>query len=318
MRIATDIHGMERVAPPDVSVVAYPASLAPNRWKRNFALLFSALRSDHLVIHFLLPEVIFFTCLLFVIPFHRCRLTTLDFFIGQPKPWLLPIARWSLRRVARFLVYFRDSSIFERQLGIPRSKFHYVPFKINALELILAAPTRDEGYIFSGGRSRRDFATFFAAVGELGYPVKVVTSEEAELSPHGSSLQGLSIPDNVQILRRDASMAFFVDCMAGARLVVIPIVKDSTTQAGIGVYLQAMALRKCVIVSSGLGVRDVLTDGQAIIVPPGDSAALRQAIQQVWQDAAVRERYAETGYRYAAPLGGEDELRRSVLNALPR
>lgn len=304
--------------PPDVSVVSYPASLAPNRWKRNFALLFSALRSDHLVIHFRLPEVIFFTVFLFIIPFHHCRLTTLDFFIGQPKPWLLPILRWSLRRVARFLVYFQDSSIFEQHLGLPRSKFHYVPFKINALELILATPTRDEGYIFCGGRSRRDFATFFAAVRELGYPVKLVTSDEADLNPEGSSLRGLSIPNNVKIFRQDASTEFFVNCMAGARLVVIPIVKDSTTQAGIGVYLQAMALGKCLIISSGLGIRDVLTDGQAIIVPPGDTAALREAIQQVWQDAALRERYAEAGYRYAIQLGGEDELRRSVWNALPR
>jgi glycosyltransferase involved in cell wall biosynthesis len=98
--------------------------------------------------------------------------------------------------------------------------------------------------------------------------------------------------------------------------VVIPIVPDSTTQAGIGVYLQAMALGKCVIASTSLGVSDVLTD-QAIIVPAGDADALRRAIERAWNDDQYRARFAETGRRYALPLGGEDELRRSVLASLP-
>lgn len=318
MRLVTDIQGMERVVPPEVAVAAYSADLIPSRAKRNFLLLLAALRSDHLAIHFRLPEVIFFTLFLFIIPFHRCRLTTLDFFIGQPRGWMLPLIRWSLGRVSRFLVYFRDSSIFEQMLDLPRSKFYYVPFKVNAFELIQATPARDEGYIFSGGRSRRDFATFFAAVQPLGYPVKLVTSGEEDLTPHGSSMRGLSVPDNVEILRKDSSAEFFVNCMAGARLVVIPIVRDSTTQAGIGVYLQALALHKCLVISSGLGVSDVLTEGQAMIVPPGDVQALRDAIEKAWRGDALRERYAEAGYRYATPLGAEDELRRSVWKALPR
>jgi len=98
---------------------------------------------------------------------------------------------------------------------------------------------------------------------------------------------------------------------------VIPIVRDSTTQAGIGVYLQAMALGKCVIVSTSLGVSDVLTASQAIIVPAGDVEALRAAIERAWTDAPWREGIALAGQRYALPLGGEDELRRSVLAALP-
>src|ERR1019366_6362124 len=102
-RITTDIHGLERVAPAGVVVSAFPAQSNPDRWRRNFALLRSALGSDHLVIHFLLPEVMFFALFLFVTPFHRCRLTTLDFFIGEPGQWIKPVVRWSLSRVSRFL-----------------------------------------------------------------------------------------------------------------------------------------------------------------------------------------------------------------------
>lgn len=276
------------------------------------------MRSDHLVIHFDLPEVMFFSIFLFLIPFHKCRLTTLDFFVGEPVSWKKPLVCWCLGQVARFLVYFRDSSSFERLFGLSGDRFHYVPFKINAYELIRAAETCDGGYIFTGGRSRRDFTTFFSAVGSLGYPVRAITGRRADLNPNGSSLQGVAVPPNVEILSEDGSARFFVENMAHARLVVIPILKDTAIQAGIGVYLQAMALRKCVVISSGLGVADVLRDGQAIIVPAGDVDALRIAIKQAWEDDSLRERYARKAVEYALPLGGEDELRRSIFNALPQ
>jgi len=319
MKITSDIQGLERaVESPDTVVRVHSAATVPSRWKRNMALLLSALRSNHLVIHFSLPEVVFFDVLLFFLPFHRCRVTTLDFFAGDIRPrYLRPLARWALNRVSRFLVYFKDASATARQHGIPASRFHYIPFKINGYELIRAATSHDEGYVFSGGRSRRDFATLFAAVEGLEYPVKLLTGQESELTPHGSSMAGLRVPTNVEILRNDSSMEYFVKTLMGSRLVVVPLLRGSGTQAGIGVYLQAMAAGKCLIISSGLGVSDVLTDSQAIIVPAGDPAALREAITTAWEDPALRERHATAAADYAIPLGGEDELRRSILRSLP-
>jgi glycosyltransferase involved in cell wall biosynthesis len=75
--------------------------------------------------------------------------------------------------------------------------------------------------------------------------------------------------------------------MASARLVVLPITPQ-IRGAGISVYVQAMALRKCVIISAGPAAEDVLTSGQAIIVPPSDPAALRQAIERAFTDPAYR------------------------------
>jgi glycosyltransferase involved in cell wall biosynthesis len=317
LRIATDIAGLERVAEPGILIREYPAERYPSPWGRRWRLLLAAVRSDHLVLHFSLPDIIFFAVAFTVFPFQRCRITTLDFFAGPLYGARLHLIRWSLRRVNRFLVYFKDTSIFESIFALPASKFAYIPFKINSIDLIRKARTVSGGYVFCGGRSRRDFATLFAAVEPLGIPVKIVTSTEQEMNPHGSSLAGLRVPANVEIFTNDASPDFFVNTMAASRLVVIPIVKDSTTQAGIGVYLQAMALGKCVIVSTSLGVSDVLTDGQAIIVPAGDVDALRAALDRAWNYPEYREQFAQAGHRYALPLGGEDELRRSILAALP-
>jgi len=323
LRIVTDIQGLERVAPPGTEVQCFSASDYPGTWSRRWFLLRAALGAQHLVVHFSLPDILFFTILFAIIPFHGCRLTTLDLFLGNlQRGRLQPLIRWSLSRVDRFLVYFKDSSIYEQNLSIPRAKFHYIPFKINAIEIIRKTPVTDGGYIFCGGRSRRDFATLFAAVEPLGYPVKVVTSVHSEMTPHGSSLEGLRVPPNVEIFANDQSAEFFVRTMASSRLVVLPILRDSTTQAGIGVYLQGMALGKCVIVSSGLGVSDVLApeaSGQATawIVEAGNPLKLREAIEQAWNDDGLRQSYGEAAARYALPLGGEDELRRSVLAALP-
>jgi glycosyltransferase involved in cell wall biosynthesis len=317
LRIATDIHGLERVAPAGTVICNFSASRYPSAWERRFRLLRAALGSDHLVIDFSLPDAIWFRAALGLMPFHRCRITTLDFFVGDPRGWRLKLAGWTLRGIDRMLVYFKDSSVFQRQFRIPASRFHYIPFKINGIELIEKTTPSDAGYIFCGGRSRRDFATLFAAVAPLGYPVKVVTSPEAEMLPHGSSMAGLKVPPNVEVSTNDQSRPFFVETMAAARLVVIPIVRDSTTQAGIGVYLQAMALGKCVIVSHSLGVSDVLTGEEAILVSPGDPAILREAIERAWNDDVLRSRYGSRALEYARPLGGEDTLRRSVLAALP-
>lgn len=306
---------MERAAQPGDAIATYPAGRYPSTWRRRLLLLRACARSDYLVIHFHFSEILFFAAALALPPFRGCRIVTLDFFVGRlDGARLLPI-RWALGRVHRFLVYFKNSAIFEKAFDLPASKFKYIPFKVNAIELIKAAEVSDRGYIFCGGRSRRDFRALFAAVEPLGIPVKVVTADEARLAPHGSTLAGVRVPPNVEVLTADESPKFFVEAMAASRLVVIPIVPDATTQAGIGVYLQAMALGKCVIISSSLGVSDVLTD-QAVIVPAGDIAALRSAIERAWNDAAWRESVAAKGRGYALGLGGEDELRRSVRAAL--
>jgi glycosyltransferase involved in cell wall biosynthesis len=314
MRIVSDIHGLERVAAPGVEVVTFSEQTHPDRWGRNFRLFKASTHADYLIIHFSLAEAVFFGAAL--LPFRRCRLVTLDFFVVNPKVWQRPAVLWALGRIHKLLVYFRDSARFEERYRIPREKFHYIPFKINSWELAQAASISDEGYIFVGGRSRRDFRTLFEAIRPLPYPVKILTASEPDINPHGSTLAGLDPPPQVEIDYHDTDARRFVRLIANARLVVLPILKDSGIQAGIGVYLLSMALRKCVIISSALGVSDVLLDGQACIIPPGDARALGNAIETLWRDDALRERYAEAGYRYAAPLGGEDALRASILRAI--
>lgn len=78
----------------------------------------------------------------------------------------------------------------------------------------------------------------------------------------------------------------------------------------------AMALKKCVILSAGPDAEDVLTENQAIIVPPQDPMALRKAIEKSYTDPDYRRFYEESGYRYAMSLQGEDRQMESLIAEL--
>jgi glycosyltransferase involved in cell wall biosynthesis len=312
----TNVAIIEGVAPADVIVHAFAERRGMAHLWDNIRILFDALRADYVLLHFTLQDVIFFAVMLTLIPFHRCRLEMLDFFVVQKRRPLSYLIRWSIKRVDKIFVFFKDFTYLETSLGIPRGKFCYLAYKVNSLERIRIQETSDQGYLFCGGRSRRDFATLFEAIAPLGYPLKLVTSPEPQNIQNGSSLAGLTIPKNVEWIENQPQAEFFVRTMAGARAVVIPIRNDHVTQAGISVYLQAMALRKCVVISEGLGVSDVLTENQAVIVPGGDAVALRAAIERVWKDSTFRERYALMGYDYASSLGGDEQLARSLLKIL--
>ena len=108
----------------------------------------------------------------------------------------------------------------------------------------------------------------------------------------------------------------FLEHIAGATLVVLPVLKGNISATGISVYLSAMALGKCVIISSGPAVDDVVPTEAAITVPPEDVAALTSAIKTTLDDHDLREKTAAAGQAYALSLGGEENLYLNVLNQL--
>lgn len=72
--------------------------------------------------------------------------------------------------------------------------------------------------------------------------------------------------------------------------------------------LEAAACGRAIVATDIPGTRDIARDGvNAILVPPGDVAALAAALRTLVQDAARRHRYAEAGRRltethYADPV----------------
>jgi glycosyltransferase involved in cell wall biosynthesis len=224
------------------------------------------------------------------------------------------IKRVLFLRVAHFIHYFRDISNYTRYFGISAARSSYVPFKVNIQDINLSPAEFGEDYIFTMGRSLRDYDSFIRAVAELPYPAAIpeFSFNDFEGKDEAFAWTRDNVPRHLTILPDSGSSDDLVRNIAKARLVVIPTQASSICASGLSTYLDAMYLGKCVIVSRGPGASDVLTD-QALLVPPHDVAALKDAIRRAWEDDSLRKRTAESGRNYALSLGGEKEFLQRIF-----
>ena len=215
---------------------------------------------------------------------------------------------------------FRSVSGYNRHLGIGENRAVYIPYIVKHREKVLAKITTDEGFILSCGKSTRDYATLIEAVRPLPYPVKILCPMDEECGYHGTQLSVLhaGLPDNIQLVHDDGTFDAWLDCMSRCTLVALPITPSAMFCQGIGTYLLAMALRKCVIISRNEGANQLIDHGECVLVPGGDVAALRKSICEAWEDRTGREGVADKGYHYAMTLGDEARLQRDILVTVER
>ncbi|MEP6933472.1 MAG: glycosyltransferase, partial [Nitrospirota bacterium] len=109
----------------------------------------------------------------------------------------------------------------------------------------------------------------------------------------------------------------WLEYIARAKIVVVPLLPRSGYAPGLSLYLMAMAMKKCVIITEGLSTRGMITN-QAIIVPPENPMAMAEAIRRVWNNAELRGQVAADGQRYASGLAGEGRLLSDILNICGR
>jgi glycosyltransferase involved in cell wall biosynthesis len=258
-----------------------------------------------------------------IVPLHnkngRVPLVAVDLVLRRP---LTPRARLAamvkkrlFKRVDHFINYFRESEGYARYFGITPERSSATPFKANLRYRHEPSVHKEGEYILCFGRSLRDYDTFFQAVGQLPYPSAIPRPDLKALRAHTArftySLDQL--PRNVRLLEDDGSQERLIQIIENARIVVIPILASSIL-GGNSVSLNAMFLNKCVIVTEGPGISDMLTRDQVVMVAPEQPVALAAAIRQVWEDDALRRQIAAAGYAHAVSLGGEPELFQRVLD----
>lgn len=217
--------------------------------------------------------------------------------------------RFLLLRVDHFIHYFKDLRGYNQYYGISDARSSYIPFKVNIWGTDLSTLPLAEEYIFTLGISQRDYDTFIRAVSLIPYPAAMPEFSFKNFENRGTNFQWAqdNLPKNLRLLRDQGSKQDLIHHLARAKLVVIPTLRTSLCASGISTYLDAMYLKKCVILSEGPGASDLLKD-QAILVPPEDPKALARAIQKLWEETPLRESTAEAGNRYARALGNESDL----------
>ncbi len=272
-------------------------------------------------------DVIFLNCahmetlmlgfLKYFLPFNRSQIVTADLILRIPttwrQRWLVFVKRLALKRVRVFILYHRDFSGYSQLYGIDKDRVMYVPFKINALELIKKQTPVEGEYIFSGGVSLRDWNTLLLAVQGLEIPLIILTPSAEKDTARVFTKE---VHDKVCIVHDDGSLVSWIRYMAGCKFVVLPISSDSIAASGISTYLMAMALKKCVVITEGPATKGILNRANSMIVPPGDPVALRKAIQRVSTNPQLRQELAEAGYEYAMSLGDTTRLYGDFISSI--
>lgn len=250
-------------------------------------------------------------------PFSSCKVVAVDFILSRPQGWKQTVvARLKgilLRKVDRFILHFKDTSEYERIYGIPPSKCVFVPFKVNYWEKMSQEDrsSKAEEYVFTAGRSYRDFPTFIEAMRKVDYPGLLLYEEAALLKRSATDVDLSNLPANLAAAKNEGEQSW-VGYIRRAKVVVVPLLPSTMYAPGLSLYLMAMAMNKCVIVTEGLATRGMLAD-EAIIVTPKDPGAMAEAISRVWNDDVLRHKTAEAGRRYAERCGGESRLLEDIV-----
>jgi glycosyltransferase involved in cell wall biosynthesis len=161
--------------------------------------------------------------------------------------------------------------------------------------------------ICSAGDSRRDYVTLIEAVRGLNLRCNIATRVkllEADKGDYGTTRRGLTqispLPSNV--VCQAASQVELRAIYARSRFVVIPLF-PSFRDSGITSVTEAMAMGKAIVCSRIQGQIEFLEEGvTGISVPPGDSQALREAIEYLWAHPDVAAQMGMEGRRRAEEI----------------
>ncbi len=168
----------------------------------------------------------------------------------------------------------RQAEVFARTFELPGETFEVIYYYHTLFDTKLRS-TQGQ-YIFSGGDYTRDYKLLIEAVRPLPYPVVIAAL-------HRDYFDGIPIPKHVQIIT--VSHNEFLNLIAGAGLVVLPLQAELLHSGGQQTFLNAMSLGKAVVVADELGADEYISDGvTGIVLKPGDTGALREAIQTLMQN----------------------------------
>jgi len=200
---------------------------------------------------------------------------------GRAAGPLFRLYRLLLRRAARVLTYSQpEAAALRTMFDLPEVRF--VPFGVEAEFFAIRRPSGENPLAF-GLDHRRDWPTLFAAAATYTGGIDLVANPDV--------LRRKAIPSNVRLLPPEP-VHELRERLAAAPFVVLPV-RENNYSGGTISLLQAMAAGKAVIVSRTAAVREGygLADGEnCLLVPPGDGAALAEAMERLRNDRDLAAR----------------------------
>lgn len=204
--------------------------------------------------------------------------------------------------IDRFICFSKEEcSYYADTFGVDVDKFVYVPLGKGAPEM---RDTGDDGYIFSTGRSNRDYDFLVSALKGTNYRCVIACDSYKAKCPANVSV--LTSCHDDDMLRQ----------MAHCHCVAIPL-KDLRISAGQLVALQAMSMGKPVVCTSSDGIKDYVENGVTGLLVNNDKESWMAALQQLYApDGCHAEMSKNAGDIYRRTFTEEAMYRRisNVVN----
>jgi glycosyltransferase involved in cell wall biosynthesis len=197
------------------------------------------------------------------------------------------------RYVDSMVVYASAQQRFVTEnLGVPSDRVLLTPFTVDT-RFFTPQPVvqSDKPMLCTAGLEFRDYETLLQAV--RGLDARVVVAAASPWSKRPDRIAGSDVPANVEVCQ--LTFVPLRQLYADAAFVVMPLF-DVPFQAGVTTILEAMAMGKAVVCSRTEGQTDVVVEGETgLYVKPGDSLALRDAIEQLLVDPYRAARLGAAG-----------------------
>lgn len=195
-----------------------------------------------------------------------------------------------LRRVDRFVVHARSEiKEYAEWLGIEEKNFCFVPLQRASFDDVKPSPI-GKPYIVSMGSANRDYATLVEAT--LGTGIKTVIISKKNIID--------DMPEHPDLLKlSNLTAGECRNILGGAEMNIVPI-SSTRTAAGQVTFITSLSMGIPTIATRCVGAVDYIQDWETgVLVPPADPAALRQTIDTLWRDNALRLRIGLAGRSYA-------------------
>jgi glycosyltransferase involved in cell wall biosynthesis len=222
----------------------------------------------------------------------RRKLVALHFI--EPRPvagWRGRLDRWATRRavLAGQALTSAEAAALARRYDLPRERFPHVPFALRRETGTPPAGQRD--LVVAAGRAGCDWPTLFAAADGAGWPLVAVCG------PHDAEeVRRLGGAD----VRVDLPGAEVRDLLRRAAVSVIAM-RDTGAAQGHVRLADAVDAGAAIVVSDVAAVREYVEPGvTALVVAPGDAAALRADVERLLGDPALRARLTQAALDHAA------------------
>jgi glycosyltransferase involved in cell wall biosynthesis len=201
--------------------------------------------------------------------------------------------RWQIyeRHVNRFIAPSRFLQSQAVAFGIPERQLIHIPYFLFADEWKPMPPGQSEYALFLGRLSQdKGLLTLLSAVQRADVPLLIVGE-----GPMQSAMEATIARDGLAHVRLEGYLtgSALTQTMARANFTVVP---SEWYENSPNVILESFANGRPVVASAIGGIPELIDDGvDGLLVPPGDSHALANALRWLWERPQVAQEMGRAG-----------------------